>query len=275
MTAIPFRRTRRVDPLAAPQSRGAEAYRRLRTMVDLAAGEHRGVRLVVSPGAGDGTTTVTVNVAVALASADRPVLLVDGNLYRPRLHAIFGLANEVGLTSVLSGQVPLEAAVTALPSHPGVRVLTAGPPVLDPAVLLSGPAAERAMAAAADAAPVVFVDGPPLLPVTGGVVLAGLAAGVLVVARAGRTRRPELAQALDLVEQTGTPVLGVVLNAVRGHQAEQSVYRDHRYSDQRAYPAPHSDLRDQSVANPQPRLSAPADADEVTGMPQRPARVSS
>lgn len=231
--AMPFWRRRTVEPLAAPQSRAAEAYRRLRTMVDLAAGEQVGVRLVVSPGAGDGTTTVMANIGVALASTARPVLLIDGNLYRPQLHTFFGISNDVGLTSVLSGHVPLAAAIQTLPAYPGVRVLAAGPPVLDPATLLSGPAAERTMAAATQVAPVVFVDGPPLLPVTGGVVLAGLAAGVLVVARAGRTSSSQLEAALDLVEQTGTPVLGVVLNAVRGTHAGQPGYQDRRYSEQR------------------------------------------
>lgn len=231
-TSFPFWHRRAIDPLVSPQSRGAEAYRRLRTMVDLAAGEHGGFRLVVSPSAGDGTTTVAANVAVALASAARPVLVIDGNLYRPRLHTVFGLSNDVGLTSVLSGHETLAAAIHTLPDYPGVHVLTAGPPVLDPASLLSGPAAERTLTAAAEIHPVVFVDGPPLLPVTGGVVLAGLSGGVLVVARAGRTTGSELDSALDLVEQTGAPMLGVVLNAVRGKQAEFSGYRDLGYADQ-------------------------------------------
>lgn len=234
---FPSGRSRGVEPLAASQSRAAEAYRRLRTMIDLAAGERGGILLVTSPDAGAGATTVLANVGVALASADRGVLLVDGNLYRPRLHSIFGLPNDRGLTSVISGQVPLREAVQNLPDHPGVRVLTAGPPVLDPAALLSDPAAEKTFAAAANEAPVVFVDGPPLLPVTGGLVLAGFAAGVVVVARADKTSRTELAEAVDLVEQAGAPILGVVLNAVRGEHAEQSHYRDHRYLERRTPPA--------------------------------------
>lgn len=226
---IPFLRSRGLEPLVAPQSRAAEAYRRLRAMVDLAAGERTGVRLVTSPDAGAGVTTVVANVAVALASADRGVLLVDGNLYRPRLHSAFGLPNDVGLTSVISGRVSVAEALHELADHPGVRVLTAGPSVLDPAALLSDPAAEKALAAAANEASVVFVDGPPLLPVTGGLVLTGLAAGVVIVARAGRTSRADLAAAVDLVEQTSAPILGVVLNEVRGAHTEQSHYRDHRY----------------------------------------------
>jgi len=226
----PFQRHRSVEALVSPQSRTAETYRRLRAMVDLAAGEQGGVRLVTSPSAGDGTTTVVANIGVSLATAARPVLLIDGNLYRPRLHTVFGLPNDIGLTSVISGDATLDAAIHVLPEHPGVHVLTAGPPVADPASLLAGPAAEQIMAAAASSAPVVFVDGPPLLPVTGGVVLADLAAGVLVVTRAGRTSRSELASALELVARTGTPVLGVVLNAVRGKRVDRARYRDRRYS---------------------------------------------
>lgn len=236
MSSFSFNRNRSSETLVAPQSRAAEAYRRMRAMVDLAAGEQGGIRLVTSPGAGGGTTTMVANLGLALASASRPVLLIDGNLYRPRLHTVFGLDNEVGLTSVISGHAALRDAVHALPDHPGVYVLTAGPPVVDPAALLSSPAAELALASSTEVAPVVFVDGPPLLPVTGGVVLAGLASGVLLVARSGKTSQPELTDALELLESTGTSVLGVALNAVPTEGADRFRYRDRRYSTQRGLP---------------------------------------
>ena len=70
--------------LAAPATVAAESYRRLRTMVDVAATEHPGVQLVTSPGASGGTTTIVANLGVALSSLERPVLLIDGNLYRDR-----------------------------------------------------------------------------------------------------------------------------------------------------------------------------------------------
>ncbi|MBA2389682.1 MAG: hypothetical protein H0V67_05445, partial [Geodermatophilaceae bacterium] len=74
-----------------------------------------------------------------------------------------------------------------------------------------------------DEAAVVFVDGPPLLQVSGSLLLTGLAGGVVVVARAGRTRRPDLASALDLVAHARTLVLGVVLNDARGAKFSEHI----------------------------------------------------
>ncbi|MBA2640728.1 MAG: CpsD/CapB family tyrosine-protein kinase [Nocardioidaceae bacterium] len=214
-------------------------------MVDLAGAGHRGVMLVTGAGSGDGTTTVLVNVGVVLASATRPVLLIDGNLYRPRLHTVFGLSNEVGLTSVLANRASLTEAIQRAPGREGVLVLTSGPVDVDPAELLSKVDTRNILTAAAIVAPVILMDGPPLLSVTGGVILAGLTSSVIVVVRAGHTSRTELASALDLVERTGTPILGVVLNDVAGEQTDE-------YRTGRARGPDHGDVAQASQADLHP-----------------------
>jgi succinoglycan biosynthesis transport protein ExoP len=234
--------------MIAAQPRTTEAYRRLRTMIDVADVDHRGVKMLASPGTGDGTTTVLINLGIALASPARPVLLIDANLYRPRLHIIFALTNYLGLTSVIADDVPLEAASQSLPDYPGVRVLTSGPVSADPAEIFSMPGAKPALEMAGLQSPVVLMDGPALLPHAGGVTLAGVADSVIIVVRAGRTTRSALAAAHDLVQRTGTPVLGVVLNGVTDEGAHLLPHHRGRSSDVRGavlnrpkggdYPAP-------------------------------------
>lgn len=259
---------RHVRNLVAPGSSTAEAYRRLRAMVDLAGAGHRGVMLVTGAGSGDGTTTVLVNVGVVLASATRPVLLIDGNLYRPRLHTVFGLSNEVGLTSVLANRASLTEAIQRAPGREGVLVLTSGPVDVDPAELLSNVATRNILTAAAIVAPVILMDGPPLLSVTGGVILAGLTSSVIVVVRAGHTSRTELASALDLVERTGTPILGVVLNDVAGEQKSGTFWLPDpdEYRTGRARGPDHGDVAQASQAD----LHTPRGRGAADGAPARP-----
>jgi Mrp family chromosome partitioning ATPase len=88
----------------------AEAFRTVLTSI-LFSGENGSrprVLAITSPGPGEGKTTVATNLAIALAEIGRRVLLIDADLRRPRIHTIFRLENEVGLTTILSevGQAP-------------------------------------------------------------------------------------------------------------------------------------------------------------------------
>jgi Mrp family chromosome partitioning ATPase len=58
----------------------------------------------------------------------------------------------------------------------------------------------------------VLFDAAPLLPVADARALAANADGVLLVARAGATRRAHMRSCLDLLEQAERPLVGVVLN---------------------------------------------------------------
>ncbi len=130
------------------------------------------------------------------------------------------------------------------------------------------------MAMATRFAPVVFLDGPPLLPVAGGLVLAGLSTGVVVVARAGRTSQTDLSAAVELVEQKGTPLLGVILNGVRRKRSRwRPLRRDRSYGHQRRVP------RDFALGEPvvTPReLGArdPGEREQTTETSAVPAKVT-
>src|SRR5262249_22087000 len=109
-----------------PTSTDAEAYRALRTAVYFATqGALHKVIQLTSPNMGDGKTTVAANLAVSIAESGKRVVLVDADCRRPRVHKLFGITSEVGLTSLLTGVLTLEAAVqeTAIP---GLSVLLCG-----------------------------------------------------------------------------------------------------------------------------------------------------
>ncbi|MGH9186635.1 MAG: polysaccharide biosynthesis tyrosine autokinase, partial [Acidimicrobiales bacterium] len=237
---VPRLRRRRSAPpavVAGPkEDRAVEAYWKLRTSFGLACGANQlRVVLVSSPNPGAGKSTTAANLAAALASAGRRVVLVDANLRRPRLHDVFGLPNDVGLTSVAVAGTWVNRAIQPVPGHDRLLVLTSGPPIPDPAAVLSTAVAGVLGGLDAD---VVLVDGPPLLAVTDGLVLASNVDGVIIVVRAGRTTVPEVAAAMELVEQSGKPVVGTVLNGVDRQHAQFAPYRDRRYLPRSADGAP-------------------------------------
>lgn len=215
-----------VASLAEPKSAAAEAYRSLRTSVQF-LGLDRPVRSlqITSPSASEGKTSTVANLAVALAAAGQRVIAVDCDLRKPRLHAFFGLENEVGFTSVLLGDAPLSQALQRVPGVDGLRLLASGGPPPNPSELLAGRRAGEVLEGLQAQADVVLVDCPPVLPVTDAAILAGRVDATLVVVTATETHRRRLQQALDTLAQVGARLAGLVLNAARHEAGYGYAYR--------------------------------------------------
>ncbi len=196
-----------------PSAPASEAYRALRTSVQFSALD-RSVRVlqVTSPTEGEGKTTTIVNLAVALGHGNLRVCLVDCDLRRPRVHEFFGLSNDRGFTSVLSGDLPLSAALQVVPGSDNITVLTAGTPPFDPADLLASGRAKGVLASLERQFDIVLVDSPPILPVTDAAVLSRATEAVVIVVEAGRTKKRALTRAIELLRQVDGPVLGLVIN---------------------------------------------------------------
>lgn len=226
---------RRGQPLlpsiAAPSSFAAEAYRQLRTSLQFLDVD-REWRLVqvTSPVQGEGKTTTVTNLAIMLAEAGRRTVLVDADLRRPQAHESFGVQQSPGLTNVLIGDVPLEAAIQKVEDIPHLRLLASGPIPPNPAELITGDAMRRLLAElrSTDAEAVLF-DTPPVLPVADALALAPRVDATLVVIQAGRTRAKLLREALDRLEQVNAHVSGAVLNALRRQRRRGYAYGYYPY----------------------------------------------
>lgn len=160
----------------------------------------------------EGKTLTAVNLAIVLARAEQRVLLIEGDLRRPRIHEHLALDHEVGLTTVLLDRVRLEEAVQEC----GVRnldVLTSGEVPSSSAELLQSWRMVDLLDQAAETYDMVVIDAPPLLAVTDAALLTARADGALLVVRHGRTTRDQLRHALARLEAVRGRSIGTVLNA--------------------------------------------------------------
>src|SRR5690606_37189368 len=80
---------------------------------------------VTSSQPGEGKSTNAANVASVMALGGKEVILVDADLRRPTVHRVMDLSNQVGFTSVVTGQETLENALQST-DRPNLRVLTSG-----------------------------------------------------------------------------------------------------------------------------------------------------
>ena len=202
-----------------------EAFRGIRLNVLNAHGAAGpAVVAVTSPGSGDGKSFVSSNLALAFAYANHRTLLVDADLRRGALHRALQLRREPGLTDLLAAAASPEQVVKAT-SHPSLDFLASGSRRGDAPELLGSARMADFMTKLRSSYGVIVVDTPPLGAGVDAFVLASLAGSLLLILRLGRTDR-ELAEAkIDLLRQSSTRVLGVVLNDVR----EGSEYRAYSY----------------------------------------------
>jgi polysaccharide biosynthesis transport protein len=206
-----------------PRTRMAEAYRELRTSLLLSrAGGVKSI-VVTSAAPQEGKTTLASNLAIALAQLDKTVILVDGDLYNPRLHEIFCVSNRLGLASILAGQVEWLDVLTAT-QVPGVTLLPAGPNPPDPSVLLASETMSRLLIALGSSFDFVVIDSPPVGAVTDAVLLGVHSDGVILCVRAGTTPRELSASARDKLMWSGVRILGGALTMAEDETTGNDYY---------------------------------------------------
>jgi non-specific protein-tyrosine kinase len=208
-----------------PRSPISEAYRALRTNLDFASLDQALKTLAVtSAGVGEGKSTTLANLAVVSAQAGRTVLLVDADLRRPILHHLFGLENQVGLTTVMMDDAALTSPPFQATEIEGLSVLTSGPLPPNPADLMGSHRMEEVIATLTGSADQVFFDTPPVVAVTDAAVLATKVDGVLLVVSAGKTRRERARAAVQRLEQINARLVGTVLTNVEMGGGFQGYY---------------------------------------------------
>jgi succinoglycan biosynthesis transport protein ExoP len=170
--------------------------------------------VVVSQHAEEGKTTTAASLAEVLAEAGDRVVLVDANLRRPRLHNIYGVSNDFGLTGLLLQQ-DSENVLLASTRVENLRLLPSGPLPLSPSELLTSKRMMQTMASLREHADYVIFDTSPLASASDALILASKVDGTLHVVQAGRCRSPDLKSAIARLREAKATVLGVVLNKAK------------------------------------------------------------
>jgi capsular exopolysaccharide synthesis family protein len=204
----------------------SEAYRHLRTNLAFVDIDHPPRALVVTSSVSrEGKTTTAANLALAIAESGQPVILLEGDLRRPRVADYLGLEGSAGLTDVLVGRVDVDDVLQPWGTTGKLSVLPAGPLPPNASELLGSETMAELLHGLEERAMVV-IDAPPLLPVTDGAVLTSLVGGAIIVCGAGRVRREQLRAASEAITGVGGRIFGLVLNSVpvRGPDAQRYVY---------------------------------------------------
>lgn len=208
-----------------PTSGVAEAARALRTnILFMSPDKQFRTLLVTSAAPAEGKTTVACCIAIAMAQAGRRVALLDCDMRRPRVHRIFGKANDVGVTTALIDLASIEQIIRET-DVPNLSVITTGPIPPNPAEILHSDTFNNLLKLLAARFDHVVIDSPPVAPVTDAAILSTRVDATILVVRAFRTSKELARRAVRSLRDVGNRTVGTVLNAVDFERREYGYYQ--------------------------------------------------
>lgn len=196
----------------------AESYRQLRTSILLSSpGGAPKTLLVTSSQPNEGKTTTVVNTAMILAKTGAKVVIVDGDMRRPRLHTIFNLDNDKGLSGILASNMTEAEMLSCVKQYEdsSLFILPSGRIPPNPAELLGSDQIRVLMSVLGKSFTHIVIDSPPVASFTDGVLLSSVADGVLLVVHGGAASRHIVRRVKLMLSDVGAKIFGVVLNNVQ------------------------------------------------------------
>jgi succinoglycan biosynthesis transport protein ExoP len=225
----------RTERAALEQQSGFSESFRATVASILASGRGAGqarVLVVTSCQPMEGKTTVVSHLGMALAATSRKVLMIDGDMRRPRLHKLFDQANSWGLSDVLSeknaiDELPLDALAKKT-SVPHLYLLPSGASTDNVFGLLHSGRMSRLLPLFREEFDYVLVDAPPCQEFADARIMASYAEELLLVVRANHTDRRAVQAAVERLRLDGIPLMGVILNRWAAAPGDPYCYRTSR-----------------------------------------------
>ncbi|MFL7839871.1 MAG: polysaccharide biosynthesis tyrosine autokinase [Candidatus Promineifilaceae bacterium] len=166
--------------------------------------------LIVSADPKEGKSTIVANLACSMAQAGKKVVVIDGDLRRPKQHNIFEVSNDIGLSDYLGNNLELEQVLQT--SDSGIDVITSGPLPADPISLLNNEKVSAMMSDLTNQYDYVLVDAPAVLGVPDAKLFASQVDGLILVVNRAKTSEEAVQLAISTMKEMQAHPIGVVIN---------------------------------------------------------------
>jgi len=215
-----------------PKSPISEAFRVLRTNIQFLSFDKKlKTILITSSGMGEGKTTVISNLAITMAQTGSKVLLIDGDLRKPKIHQLFSFSNSKGLTNLLISRHGYDKDFIQNSGIDNLDILVSGPIPPNPSELLGSSVMKDFLLGLKDYYDIILIDTPPVGTVTDAAVLSTITDGVILLISSGNIQIKAAQRAKELLLKVNANIIGVALNNINTHD-EDGYYYSYYYSDE-------------------------------------------
>lgn len=215
--------------LGNPKSNIAESFRDLRTNLEyMLTGPHAKVISIHSTNPGEGKSYNSINLATILAMNDNKVLIIGADMRKPKLHKIFNIENNHGLSSYLIGNDNFEQVIFPTQIE-NLSVLPSGPIPPNPSEILSKPAMKDIIEWARSHFDYIILDNAPVAMVTDGIIVSRLSDLNIFILRFGMSHKHQL----DIINQFASSKkvnnIGIIVNDIKANSFGNSYYKYYQY----------------------------------------------
>ena len=223
-----------------PGSTLAESFRSVRTNLKYFIKDAQNPVISVSSTiSSEGKTFISANLAAIIALNGKKVLLVGLDLRKPRIHKIFGISNDIGISNFLIGQAKFENIIFQTEVE-NLWYAPSGPVPPNPAELIDSPEMKNFITRAKKQFDYVIIDTPPVALVTDALLVSPLTDFYLFVVRQRYTSKNTLGLIEELHRNENIKSLGIVINDISltgyygyglryGYSAGYGYYYGHNY----------------------------------------------
>ncbi len=200
--------------LDKPKSVIAEALRSIRTnlqFIDNSPGSK--IIAVTSTISSEGKTFFAVNLAGILAFSNKKVIVIDFDMRKPKIHFGFNVANNNGVSTILSGIDSLEKCIQKS-KESNLDFITAGPVPPNPSELILSPKMDELLDELKKTYDYIIIDNPPVGIVTDGMKSIMKANYPIYLFKANFSKRIFIQNVNRLIGENKIPNLAIVLNSV-------------------------------------------------------------
>lgn len=187
----------------------SEYYRTLRTNLQYSAlNEKHKIFLFVSYELNEKMGSIISQLGLMFAKIGQRVLIVEGDLYRPRLHRFFQLNKEPGMSNVLLNEIPIGQAITEIEHN--LHVLPSGPLVPHPNVVIGSMKMNSLLSHLKTNYDVILMTSPPMCFVNDATILSTHSSGVLFLIEEGKSKIGKVKLCQKQLNQVKANVIGTI-----------------------------------------------------------------
>lgn len=198
-----------------PKSALSESFRSLRTNLQyLLREKDEKIIMVTSTTSGEGKTFCAVNIASILALTNKRVLLVGLDLRKPKIHKLFNISNEFGLSTYLINKSTKDEIVFPT-SINNLFLVPSGPIPPNPAELIETEKMELLMNEYKKEFDYIIFDTPPIAIVTDAILASKFSNVAIFVIRHNFSSKDVLYLADELAEKGTMRKLNILVNDIK------------------------------------------------------------
>ncbi len=198
------------------QSVIAEQIRTLRTNLQFLRSNPTDsqVLLFTSSISGEGKSFISLNLGASLALVDRPTVILEMDLRKPKLHKNLNIFAGQGISNYLIGEATIDEILQPVPGTDNYYIISSGPIPPNPSELLSSPRLAQLIEELKARFHYILIDSPPIGLVTDAQLIAPLADATMYVVRHDHTPKAYIKQLDGWNREHRFNKLNVILNAV-------------------------------------------------------------